>query len=596
MRSFHEVLSHSGISATAKVVSQSFVVLYDESPWLRAKIGFHSGAFLLGKHQQSKNRQSMSERRWTQLRWVVCIAGFFLSLLLLVPEFEDEKEVSSTPPSELAITNPQFPIPTPRPRKEGLGLSRSFLFELAGSDKMAGLEREQNLMQRYDDIVDRLDGNRVPQVGVKAGPYTATVTIDDKPFVTVLPQDCPEYFSRLDDEGKLQLETEVAYAWARLIHEHLVLENFKRDPEFLELYNYLALVTFFLVSIAQLSINWFSRRFVHRPLWSLKLLLWVVYFTTLTRLHPTFDTVGHYLSRGALHPIIDFIAIGATMLVLHQLTRLVLHRYLEALAQFDNDHQETERAALRRKTLAQAWTFVSQIGWSFLGLYLYFSQLGVDLAQFFAGAGLIGVAIGVMARDVFLDLFNGAYILAEDQFVVGDWIESNSDTGEVIEFSLRSTKIRRTDGSIAIIPNAELRQVRNHSYRFSTVDFRVSVCHSTDTDYAMELILEEVGYLDVEWPGKIKSLPQALGVQELGLKGIVLRVRFSTLPLAQLEASRRLNRRVKVRFDKERILLAGDRLVSVVRVLDHEQPWPSVPSCEADSLPTAEQAKESSDS
>lgn len=512
----------------------------------------------------------MTERRWDQVRWWICIVGLVVSIAVSLPGLKN-LDIDIPPPEELRAPKPQYPVPIPEPRKEGFGFSRGFLFQLAGSDKLAGEERELQLMERYENILDHLKGGAIPEVAVETGPHTSTVTIGGSPFVTVLPQDCPEYFSRLDDKAKLELEEEVAYSWARVIQEDLLLENLKRDPGFLSLYNYSALISFFLISMAQLTLNWISHKFVKRPLWSLKLLMWVVYFTILTALHPSFDGVSNYLAQGALNPISDFIWIGVLMVLGHYTTRFVLHRYLEALSRFD--HQKTERAALRRNTLAQAWSFVSKVGWTFLGMYLFFSQLGVDLAQFFAGAGLLGVAIGVMARDVFLDLFNGAYVLAEDQFVVGDWIESGSDAGEVVEFSLRSTKIRRADGSLAIIPNAELRRLRNFSYHHSTLDFRVTVCYNTDTDRAVELIVEEMLQLDAEWPKRFVAAPEPLGVQELGLTGVVLRVRVKTIPLAYREALRRVNRRVKKRFEKEGILLSGERAVSVVRILQHDQPW-----------------------
>ena len=40
----------------------------------------------------------------------------------------------------------------------------------------------------------------------------------------MLPQDCPEYFNRLNPESQHKLEEEVAYSWARVIQEDLGIQ------------------------------------------------------------------------------------------------------------------------------------------------------------------------------------------------------------------------------------------------------------------------------------------------------------------------------------------------------------------------------------
>lgn len=507
----------------------------------------------------------MTARRRTQIKWAVTLLGFLISAVALAPGETYIELDTAKPPPELRAPDPTFPIPTPHKREEGLRLlSKPFLFELADSDKVSGIEREKRLSERYDELLDTMSGEHVPVVSVDSSLGSPMVFIDGKPFATVLPQDCPEYFNRLSPEAQLKLEEEVGYSWARVIQQDLALQTLKRMPNYLRLFNYLAVLFFFAACAAHLTISWISRRFARRPLWSGQLLVWALYFTVLTALHPSLDHVAEVLSRGALSPLFNFILIGVAIALLHQLTQLFIHRYFDALANYQS--AETLRAALRRQTLEQAWTFVSRVTWTFLGLCFFLYAMGLDLSQFFAGAGLVGVAIGILARDLCLDFFNGAYILAEDQFGVGDWIEANNDTGEVVAFSLRSTKIRRGDGSLATIPNSDLRRVKNHSNEFSIVDFNVTVSYSADTEYALALIMEEIALLDTEWQDKVAAPPELLGVQELGATGVVLRVKIKTVPLAQWEMHRRLNRAVKSRFDREGIVFAGTRSYAEIRL------------------------------
>ena len=505
----------------------------------------------------------MTERRQNQIRWALVIVGFLVSLVLLAPH--GEMIVTEPERPEHLRLDPAYPVPAPRPRDEGLAiLNRPFLVRMADTDHVKGQQREREALDRYQLILDDMSADRLPTVAVSGDQHLATVTVDGRPFLSVLPQDCPEYHARLDEAGQRKLEEQVALSWAQVIEDDLAVQTVKRNPAYLRVINYLSMVVFFVVCAAQLVVTWISKRFIKNPLWSVKLFLWVIYFTALTALHPSLDGLAHVLTRGALDPIFEFMLVCVGVGFFHQLTCLGIHRYLEEVGRLGST--ESVRASLRRQTLEQAWTFVSRVAWTFLGLCVFLVSLGVDLGSFFAGAGLVGVAIGVMARDVFLDFFNGAYILAEDQFVVGDWIESNNDSGEVVAFSLRSTRIRRSDGGLATIPNSDLRRVRNHSNQFSTVDFRVTVAHGSDTDRAMALILEEIGNLAEEWGENLVGEPDPLGVQELNASGRVLRVKLKTVPLMQWKAQRKLNRLVSRRFDAEGIQLGGAVSVAEVRL------------------------------
>jgi small conductance mechanosensitive channel len=71
--------------------------------------------------------------------------------------------------------------------------------------------------------------------------------------------------------------------------------------------------------------------------------------------------------------------------------------------------------------------------------------------------------------------------------------------------------------------------------------------------------MDEISLLETEWQDKIVSPAEPLGLQELNDNGVVLRVMIKTVPLVQWETQRRLNRRVKMRFDQEGVEFASPR-------------------------------------
>ena len=67
---------------------------------------------------------------------------------------------------------------------------------------------------------------------------------------------------------------------------------------------------------------------------------------------------------------------------------------------------------------------------------------GIDTKSLIAGIGIAGVVIGLALQDLLKDLISGLSIILDNYFVIGDIVDFEGFTGEVVEFGLKSTKIR----------------------------------------------------------------------------------------------------------------------------------------------------------
>jgi moderate conductance mechanosensitive channel len=119
--------------------------------------------------------------------------------------------------------------------------------------------------------------------------------------------------------------------------------------------------------------------------------------------------------------------------------------------------------------------------------------------------GLFSAAFGFGARPIISDIMAGLAFMSEDNFAVGDKVEVFSSVGQggiqgVIEsVYLRSTFLRATTGELYLIPNSEMRIVRNFSRgRFSTVKVSLNIA-SADLTKALEVLedLREDAVLDL---------------------------------------------------------------------------------------------------
>jgi len=106
------------------------------------------------------------------------------------------------------------------------------------------------------------------------------------------------------------------------------------------------------------------------------------------------------------------------------------------------------------------------------------------------GATILAAIIGFGAQSFLRDIIAGFFILFENQYSVGDFIEvePTKASGMVEEFGLRTTTIRALSGEIIYIPNGSLTGVTN--YVTGQQRFTIEV-HLKDEE-AANRVLEEV--------------------------------------------------------------------------------------------------------
>ncbi|MEL6258037.1 MAG: mechanosensitive ion channel family protein, partial [Pseudomonadota bacterium] len=80
-----------------------------------------------------------------------------------------------------------------------------------------------------------------------------------------------------------------------------------------------------------------------------------------------------------------------------------------------------------------------------------------SIAPIIASLGVLGIAVGLGAQDLFKNLIAGILILTEKRFLTGEWIQVDGVVeGTVERINFRSTLIRRFDKSPVYVPNALL--------------------------------------------------------------------------------------------------------------------------------------------
>ncbi|MBS0630781.1 MAG: mechanosensitive ion channel family protein [Verrucomicrobia bacterium] len=129
-----------------------------------------------------------------------------------------------------------------------------------------------------------------------------------------------------------------------------------------------------------------------------------------------------------------------------------------------------------------------------IGVLLTAQSLGADVKAFLAGLGIGGLAFALAAQDTIANLFGSIVVAIDQPFKVGEAVQIGSTVGIVEDIGLRSTKIRKLDKALVIIPNKAVasESITNLS-RFTARRVEQTLGLTYDTKPAqMEAVLQDI--------------------------------------------------------------------------------------------------------
>lgn len=175
---------------------------------------------------------------------------------------------------------------------------------------------------------------------------------------------------------------------------------------------------------------------------------------------------------------------------------------------------------------------------------------GIDTTSIIASLGVFAAVIGLAFQDIVKDLLAGVAILFDNKYAVGDTVSINGFQGTVIEFGLRTTKIKAFTGEVKSIGNSSFSEVINYNLANCDIFLKLNVAYNTDID-KLEKVLESMreDILKIE---NVKDY-KLLGVDELGDSSIVYAVDITCKAMTNYAIKREVLKMIKKKFDKEGI-------------------------------------------
>ena len=241
-----------------------------------------------------------------------------------------------------------------------------------------------------------------------------------------------------------------------------------------------------------------------------------------------------------------------------------------------------ERSRQRALTLGAVLRGTSTTIVYLMGLMIALGEIGLDLGPLLAGAGIVGLAIGFGAQSLVADFIAGVFVIIEDQYGVGDWVDVGSASGTVERVSLRTTVLRDAHGTVWVVPNGEIRRVGNSSQLWARTVLDLEVAYDTDIDKAATIIKDVADQLWEEQleVATILEEPVVSGVQSFGADSIAIRLSVKTEPGEQWSTGRILRARIKKAFDTYGIEIPFPQRTVWMHTADNSEKDKEVPEVE----------------
>lgn len=198
-------------------------------------------------------------------------------------------------------------------------------------------------------------------------------------------------------------------------------------------------------------------------------------------------------------------------------------------------------------------------------------EMGVNVAPLFAGAGILGVAIGFGSQSLVRDIFSGAFFLFDDAFRRGEYIDVGGVKGTVEKISVRSFQLRHHLGALHTMPFGEIQVLTNYSRDWVIMKLPLRVTYDTDVEKVRKMI-KKLGVELLDDPVIGDNFIQPLksqGVIEMQDSAMIIRVKFMTKPGDQWLVRKKVYEEIRALFEENGIKFAHREVT--VRLADGKQ-------------------------
>lgn len=190
-------------------------------------------------------------------------------------------------------------------------------------------------------------------------------------------------------------------------------------------------------------------------------------------------------------------------------------------------------------------------------IILILNLYGVNTTSIIASLGVLSVIIGLAFQDIIKDFLAGIFIIFDNEYAVGDWVQINGFTGEVISLGLKTTKIKAYTGEVKVLSNSSFTEVINYNLYPTTLFMEIPFEYDTKLE-EIELVLKKVAE-------EIKKNKNVLKVELLGINSfedsyIQYAIAIECKAMKHLAIKRETLKLIKTKVEEQGINLPFNKL------------------------------------
>lgn len=250
------------------------------------------------------------------------------------------------------------------------------------------------------------------------------------------------------------------------------------------------------------------------------------------------------------------LAILVVAFILEKMSCRLISRAVRVAVRSNHFHtKEAERQ--RENTLTHILTWTARILILVVTLLMVLQELGMAIGPVLASVGIVGLALGFGGQYLIRDIISGLFIILENQYRMGDVVDFDGTSGEVIKITLRMTTLKDMDGNIHHIPHGEIKKVTNMTKDFSKINLDIRVSYDANLEQ-VEDVVNTVGISmsqDPDWTEKLVTPPKFLRVQHFSDHAVIIKIVGDTQPTQQWAITGELRKRIKIAFDNAGITM-----------------------------------------
>ncbi len=184
----------------------------------------------------------------------------------------------------------------------------------------------------------------------------------------------------------------------------------------------------------------------------------------------------------------------------------------------------------------------------------------INMTTLLAGAGFLGILLGIGMQKLLQDMISGFFIIFENHYVVGEYVQINGITGEVLEIGLKTTRLKTYEGELYLFSNGNIDNVLNYSRYPSLSLVEIHIPYK----YKPQTTIDIVKSIIVNFDNKlITSNVEVLGIQEVHTNYYNIRITCYTKPYNHFIVNRQLKAYILNKLVENDIYVNIDKVIEI---------------------------------